>query len=117
MAMGSGAALAMETSDVTLLDSNLEKLVLSIQMGKRVIRKIQENIVFSLVVKAIVVGFTLAGKVYLWAAIASDVGSMLLVTLNGMMLLPGRQREIELVQQQDNEGARGVLGVFKQSVV
>ena len=86
----------METSDVTLLDSHLEKLVLSIQMGKRVIRKIQEDIVFSFAVKAVVVGYTLAGEAHLWAAIAADVGSMLIVTLNGMTLLPGRKREIEL---------------------
>mmetsp|Transcript_12299 Transcript_12299/g.17673 ORF Transcript_12299/g.17673 Transcript_12299/m.17673 type:complete len:661 (+) Transcript_12299:855-2837(+) len=99
VAMGSGAALAMETSDVTLLDSHLEKLVLCIKMGKRVVRKIQENILFSCVVKAIVVGFTLSGETHLWAAIASDVGSMLLVTLNGMTLLPGRKRALELKQK------------------
>ena len=93
VAMGAGAALAMETSDITLLDSNLEKLLYSLLMGRRVIRKIRENIIFSFVVKAIVVGFTLSGKARLWAAIASDVGSMLLVTLNSMMLLPSAKTE------------------------
>ena len=82
VAMGAGAALAMETSDVTLLDSQLDKLVYSIRMGRRAIRKIRENIVFSVAVKAIVFGFALSGDVYLWAAIASDVGAMLIVTLN-----------------------------------
>jgi Cd2+/Zn2+-exporting ATPase len=72
VAMGAGAALAMETSDVTLLDSELEKLLYSLRMGRRVIRKIQENVIFSIVVKAIVVGFALAGDAHLWAAIASD---------------------------------------------
>ena len=88
VAMGDGCELAMETADVTLLDSNLEKLEYSIQMGRRVIRKIKENIIFSLVVKLTVLGFTLAGSGKLWAAIASDVGAMLLVTLNAMTLLP-----------------------------
>jgi hypothetical protein len=74
--------------DVTLLDSNLRKLVDSISMGRRVIRKIKENIVFSVAVKLLVLGFALVGKAHLWAAIASDVGAMILVTLNGMMLLP-----------------------------
>mmetsp|Transcript_21033 Transcript_21033/g.34786 ORF Transcript_21033/g.34786 Transcript_21033/m.34786 type:complete len:1305 (-) Transcript_21033:71-3985(-) len=96
VAMGAGAALAMETSDVTLLDSNLEKLVLSIKVGKQVIRKIRENVIFSFVVKAIVLGFTLSGAVHLWAAIASDVGAMLIVTLNGMTLLPYRKKQVEL---------------------
>lgn len=92
VAMGEGAALAMETADVTLLDSNLEKLLFSILMGRRVIRTILENVAFSLAVKAIVMGFAFSGKATLWAAIASDVGAMLLVTLNGMKLLPSSRK-------------------------
>jgi Cd2+/Zn2+-exporting ATPase len=91
VAMGAGAALAMETADVTLLDSHLSKLVYSVTMGRRVVRKIKENVVFSLVVKFLVLGFALAGKVSLWAAIASDVGTMIVVTLNGMLLLPSQK--------------------------
>lgn len=101
--MGAGAALAMETSDVTLLDSNLEKLVYSIEMGKRVSRKIIENIAFSFIVKAIVLGFTLSGEVHLWAAIASDVGAMICVTLNGMMLLPYKNQGVEMNANKNEE--------------
>jgi Zn2+/Cd2+-exporting ATPase len=91
VAMGAGAALAMETADVTLLDSNLSKLSYSVNMGKRVIIKIKQNVAFSLFVKFLVLGFALANKASLWAAIASDVGAMLLVTMNGMSLLPIRR--------------------------
>ncbi|EEC45982.1 P1B, P type ATPase, partial [Phaeodactylum tricornutum CCAP 1055/1] len=91
VAMGAGAALAMETADIALLDSNLEKLEYSIRMGQRVTRKIKENVAFSLTVKFVVLGFALAGLTHLWAAIASDVGAMILVTLNAMLLLPKRQ--------------------------
>jgi Cd2+/Zn2+-exporting ATPase len=90
VAMGEGAALAMQTADLTLLDSDLRKLLYVIRMGKRVRRTIFENISFSLVTKAVVMGFTFAGRVSLWAAIASDVGAMLIVTMNGMKLLPSR---------------------------
>ena len=41
LAMGAGAALAMEISDLTILDSNLEKLLFSIKMGKALSRKIR----------------------------------------------------------------------------
>ncbi len=92
VAMGEGAALAMETADITLMDSNLEKLLYTVLMGRRVIRTILENVVFSLVVKAIVMGFAISGRATLWAAIASDVGAMLLVTLNGMKLLPSSRK-------------------------
>lgn len=93
VAMGAGAALAMETADVTLLDSDLKKLDYSVQMGGRVITKIKQNIAFSLAVKLIVLVFALVGRTSLWAAIASDVGAMILVTLNSMLLLPGKSRE------------------------
>lgn len=91
VAMGSGAALAMETADVTLLDSNLVKLLKVVQLGKRVTQTIIENVVFSFVAKAVVMGFAFAGYSNLWAAIGSDVGAMLIVTLNGMKLLPSKR--------------------------
>jgi Cd2+/Zn2+-exporting ATPase len=97
VAMGAGAALSMETSDVTLLDSNLEKLEYSIRMGRRVTVKIIQNVVFSISVKLVVLGFALAGMTKLWAAIASDVGAMLLVTLNAMLLLPRKQTQKDLI--------------------
>ena len=103
--MGAGAALAMETSDVTLLDSNLEKLLYSIEMGKRVIRKIIQNCVFSLVVKFVVLGFALAGMSHLWAAIGSDVGAMIIVTLNSMTLLPRRQKSSDVTAAVESDMA------------
>jgi len=39
-----------------------------------------------------VMGFAFSGRATLWAAIASDVGAMLLVTLNGMKLLPSSRK-------------------------
>jgi Cd2+/Zn2+-exporting ATPase len=110
VAMGAGAALAMETADVTLLDSHLKKLVYSIQMGRRVIRKIKENVVFSIGVKFLVLGFALSGKAYLWAAIASDVGAMILVTLNGMLLLPSpRNPKNKMLTQGQIDAEKGKL--------
>ena len=100
--MGEGAALAMDTADVTLMDSNLNKILYTIRMGRRVIRTIIENVAFSLIVKALVMGFTFAGKASLWAAIATDVGAMLVVTLNGMKILPSSRKVKE------NDLAQGV---------
>ncbi|KAL3920381.1 MAG: hypothetical protein SGILL_003293 [Bacillariaceae sp.] len=90
VSMGEGAAMALEMSDVTLMDSRLEKLTYAIQMGRRVLRTVKENIMISLVAKLAVVALTFFGKMTLFYAIASDVGVMLLVTLNGMKLLPSK---------------------------
>jgi len=90
VAMGEGAALAVEMSDVTLMDSNLTKLLFSMDIGAKVITTVKENIAFSIVVNLIAIVLTCFGKMTLLWAIVSDVGTMLLVTLNGMKLLSPR---------------------------
>lgn len=60
--MGEGAALSMETADVTLLDSDLRKLEYGIRMGRQVASKIVQNVVFSIAVKVVVLVFALMGK-------------------------------------------------------
>mmetsp|Transcript_18364 Transcript_18364/g.31061 ORF Transcript_18364/g.31061 Transcript_18364/m.31061 type:complete len:1128 (+) Transcript_18364:369-3752(+) len=90
VAMGEGAALAVEMSDVTLMDSNLTKLLFSMDIGAKVIKTVKENIAFSIVVNLIAIVLTCFGKMTLLWAIVSDVGTMLLVTLNGMKLLSPR---------------------------
>ena len=109
VAMGEGAALAMETADVTLIDSHLSKLAYSIKMGAQVISKIQQNVVFSLVVKFIVLGFAIQGKVDLWMAILVDVGSMLLVTWNSMTLIPSKKEKEDAPGSSENS-KRGSQG-------
>jgi len=95
IAMGaSGTALAIETANVTLLDSNLDRLAFLIQMGRRTRRKIIFNILFSVITKCVVVISIFCGQASLWMAIMVDVGSMLLVTLNGMMLMSRRTQVI-----------------------
>jgi len=62
VAMGEGAALAMEMNDVTLMDSNLDKLLFSIKMGTKVIMTVKENIAFSIAAKLVVITLTFALK-------------------------------------------------------
>ena len=89
VAMGKGAALSMEMSDVTLMDCNLQKLMFCMRMGARVIVTVQENIMISVVSKLILTTLVFCGRMSLFGAIASDVGVMLIVSVNGMKLLPG----------------------------
>mmetsp|Transcript_3002 Transcript_3002/g.3303 ORF Transcript_3002/g.3303 Transcript_3002/m.3303 type:complete len:92 (-) Transcript_3002:261-536(-) len=90
------------------MDSNLKKLLYCVQIGQKTNRVIIENLTFSFAAKAIVMGFTFAGKASLWAAIASDVGAMLVVTLNGMKLLPSKEKRNDLVGY-EFEKNKGVL--------
>ncbi len=99
MAAG-GAAIAMETADVALIDSDIAKLVYCIKMGRDVVHVIKQNLIFSLITKLIVISFVLTGHGSLWLAIGSDVGAMLCVTMNGMRLLP-RKTAVDLTSYDD----------------
>jgi Cd2+/Zn2+-exporting ATPase len=144
VAMGSGAAVAMEMSDITLMETSeggdnttgadtdhhddnedddptshnpnsnphsgtLHKLVYCMEIGQRVLRTIKENIAITLVSKLVVVILTFMGKTTLFMAIASDVGVMLLVTLNGMKLLPPRENNRQRQTKQRRASRGGVL--------
>ena len=91
VAMGAaGSDAAIETADVALMSDDLKKLPWLIRHSQRTLRIIRQNIVFSLLVKAVFVVLTFAGFASLWAAIAADMGASLLVIANGLRLLRGR---------------------------
>lgn len=94
VAIGSGSSLATHTGDIALMHPiSLQKLVISLQLGRRLRRTLIQNFSLSLGAKAAFVAFSVAGGIAsLWAAIASDVAIMLLVTLNGMKLIPSKEK-------------------------
>ena len=84
---GAGNAQVLETADVVLLNDDLEKLPFAIRLSKFVNSLIRQNVVFSLVVKALVAVLALMGLTPLWVAVLADIGISLIVTLNGMRAL------------------------------
>ncbi len=88
VAMGvRGSALALETADVALMTDDLGQLPTVIDLGRRARRVIRQNIAFSVAAKAAVLGLAAVGMASLWAAVAADVGTSLVVVLHGMTLL------------------------------
>ena len=88
IAMGAaGSTVALETADIALMSDDLSKLPWLISHARRTLSVIRQNITFALLVKAIFVILTFAGFASLWAAIAADMGTSLLVTTNGLRLL------------------------------
>lgn len=84
-AMGSDAAI--ETADIALMADDLSRLPWLIGHSRRTLAVIQQNVFFSLAVKAVFVGLAFAGIATLWGAIAADMGASLLVIFNGLRLL------------------------------
>ena len=88
IAMGvAGSDTALETADIALMTDDLSKLAYVIRLSRKTVAIIQQNIVFSIVVKAIFLILLLFNMATLWLAVFADTGASLLVTLNGMRLM------------------------------
>ena len=91
IAMGAvGTDAALETADVALMRDDLRMLADFFALGRRTVRTIRQNVVFSIAVKAVFLVLALTGKATLWMAVFADTGVSLLVILNGMRLLRRR---------------------------
>ncbi|MBQ9952815.1 MAG: cadmium-translocating P-type ATPase [Clostridia bacterium] len=84
-AMGSDAAI--EAADVVLMDDQLKKLPLAVDIAKRTMRIVWQNIIFSLVVKGLVLLLGAFGIAGIWLAVFADVGVMVIAILNAMRAL------------------------------
>jgi Zn2+/Cd2+-exporting ATPase len=81
-----GIDIAVETADVVLVGSDLRKLAYAVDLSRRTVSVIQQNVVFSLVTKALFLLLGTFGFVGLAIAVLADTGTSLLVTANGMRL-------------------------------
>jgi hypothetical protein len=68
---------------------DLQQLPVALSLGRRAARIIRTNIVLSLATKLTFLVFAALGYATLWMAVAADMGTSLLVILNGMRLLRG----------------------------
>lgn len=88
---GAGTDTALETADIALMGDDLSKLSYAIKLSRKALRVIKENIIFSLVVKAVFLILTVLGMANLWMAVFADTGAALVVIANGMRLLRVRE--------------------------
>ena len=82
-----GTDTALETADIVLMADDLTKLTYVIKLSQKTLGVIKQNIAFALIVKGLIFLLVIPGWLTLWLAVVGDMGSSLLVTLNGMRLL------------------------------
>ncbi|SMB84588.1 Cd2+/Zn2+-exporting ATPase [Pasteurella testudinis DSM 23072] len=86
-AMGAmGTDTALETADVALMDDDLCKIPIFIRLSQRTHRILRQNITFALLIKLLFLVITLFGIGTMWMAVFADVGTSLLVVMNGLRL-------------------------------
>ncbi len=87
IAMGIGSSdSAIETADVVLMNGNLLNTPYVLNLGKKTLKTIKQNITVSLGIKAVFLLLALFGFTHLEYAIGADSGVAILVILNGLRL-------------------------------
>jgi len=87
IAMGDGTDVAVEVSDLVLMQNDLSKLVQSHQTASKMNRVIWQNIIFSMGVVVFLVAVSLLGLTDITLSVIMHEGSTLVVILNGLRLL------------------------------
>ncbi len=84
-AIGSDAAI--EASDVVLMDDNPIKVCEAIEISKKCIGIVYENIIFAIGIKLLFLILGALGKADMWFAVFADVGVMVIAVLNAIRAL------------------------------
>lgn len=88
IAMGAiGSDVAIEASDMVIMSDSLSKISIGRRIAKKTIRIVKENIIFSLLVKLLIIIGCAAGifdENAMWLAVFGDVGVCLIAIANSM---------------------------------
>ena len=84
-AMGSDAAI--EAADVVLMDDDPRKISKAINISRKCLRIVYQNIVVAIGVKLICLALVALGFANMWLAVFADVGVMILAVLNAIRAL------------------------------
>lgn len=84
---GLGSDAAIEAADVVIMTDEPLKIAKAIEISKKTLRLVHENVVFILAVKFAVLGLGAAGYASIWAAVFADVGVSVISILNAMRAL------------------------------
>ena len=88
IAMGAlGSDAAIEAADIVLMDDDPARIALAMDISRRTIRIVYQNIVFALAIKAACLVLGALGLAGMWLAIFADVGVMVLAVLNATRAL------------------------------
>ena len=91
ISMGEGTEIANSVADGILISNKVEVLPKIIKIAQKTMGIIKFNIVFSLVLKAVVLAMGVLGLAPIWLAVVADTGVSLLTIINSMRVLRGEK--------------------------
>ncbi len=96
IAMGAlGSDAAIEAADVVLMDDKPSKIAAAIEISRKTMRIVWENIIFAIGVKVIIMILALPfiGIATMWLAVFGDVGVAILAITNAMRAMRVREQD------------------------
>ena len=84
---GLGSDAAIEAADVVIMTDEPSKIASVINISKKTMKIVRENIIFAISVKIIVLILSMLGIATMWSAVFSDVGVSVLAILNALRIL------------------------------
>lgn len=82
-----GSDAAIEASDVVIMTDEISKVSKAINISKKTMRIVRENIILAIAVKVAILILASIGVADMWAAVFADVGVSFLAILNALRLL------------------------------
>ncbi|MCL2051355.1 MAG: heavy metal translocating P-type ATPase [Lachnospiraceae bacterium] len=89
---GLGSDAAIEAADVVFMNDKPSQIIEAINISRRTVRIVRENIVFSLSVKVLFIIMAAFGYTTMWAAVFADVGVAFLAILNALRVYKFKPR-------------------------
>ena len=84
---GLGADSAIEAADIVIMTDEPSKISDAINLSKKNMRIVKENIVFAILVKILVLVLSAFGVSTMWEAVFADVGVAIIAILNALRML------------------------------
>lgn len=86
---GVGSDSAIEAADIVIMTDEPSKIIDAIEISKKTMKIVKENIIFAIAVKILVLILSAFGKTNMWAAVFADVGVSILAILNSLRMILG----------------------------
>lgn len=84
---GLGSDAAIEAADIVIMTDETSKISKAIKISQKTMRIVNENIVFAIAVKIIVLMLSAVGIATMWEAVFADVGVSILAIINSLRML------------------------------
>lgn len=84
---GLGADAAIEAADIVIMTDELSKIKMAINISKKTMKIVKQNITFAILVKIIVLVLSAFGLSTMWEAVFADVGVSVLAIINSLRCL------------------------------